>query len=84
MAPVPVAFQHMVAWLYYVLHPVTALLGKLGVTGSGLEGLDTATYALATWLLGTRENEAVRRLGIVLVAAIAAVALLEYFLAAPG
>ena len=84
MAPVPVAFQYMATWLYSMLHPVTILLEKLGVTGSGLEGLDTATYALATWLLGTRENEATRKLGIVLVAAIAAVTLLEYFLATPG
>lgn len=84
MAPVPMALQYVATWLYYVLHPVTTLLGKLGVTGNGLGGLDTATYALATWLLGTRENEAARKLGIVLVAAIAAMALLEYLLAAPG
>ncbi len=76
------ALAQVSAYLHTVLHPVSTLLLMLGIKAPG--DVDIALWAIVTWLLGSRESEAVRRLGIVLVAAIAAVALLEYFLAAPG
>ena len=45
------------------------LLREAGVTGRGLEGLDTAAYAMLAWLLGSREGEAARKAGLVLAAA---------------
>ncbi len=68
---------HVAMAISYALHPVSTLLGKAGVTGRGLEGLDTALYALIAWLLGSRESELARKLGLVLAAALAAASLLE-------
>lgn len=66
--------------IHYTLHPVSTLLGKAGVTGPGLEGLDTAAYAALTWFLGSREGEAARKLGLVLAAGLAALAAVAYTL----
>ena len=62
--------------IHYTLHPASTLLGKAGVTG--LEGLDTAMWALLTWFLGSREREGVKKAGLVLAALLAALALLEH------
>ena len=81
MPTTPTGFEELLAHvamaISYALHPVSTLLGKAGVTDRGLEGLDTALYALIAWLLGSREREGVKKLGLVLAAALAALSLLE-------
>ncbi|MEB3806626.1 MAG: hypothetical protein GSR73_03835 [Desulfurococcales archaeon] len=69
------------AGIHYALHPVSTLLGKAGVIGRGLEGLDTAAYAILVWLLGSREAEGLRKLGFIVAVGLLVLALLELSLA---
>ena len=59
----------------YALHPLSALLARLGVRVTG--DVDIALWALLTWLLGSREREGVKKAGLVLAALLAAASLLE-------
>ena len=63
------------AVIHAALHPFTWLLGRLGFRAPG--DLDLAAWALLSWLLGSREGEAVKKLGLVVAAALAALAALE-------
>jgi len=56
------------ACIHYTLHPVSMLLGEAGATGPGLEGLDTTAYSMLAWFLGSRESEALRKLGFIVAA----------------
>ena len=56
--------------------PPLTLLGRLlGVRAPG--DLDLAAWALLSWLLGSRESEAMKKAGFVVAAALAAAAVLE-------
>ncbi|BES82577.1 hypothetical protein [Pyrodictium abyssi] len=74
-------FSQIAMAISCALHPVSTLLARAGVSGPGLEGLDTAAYAMLAWLLGSREREGVKKAGFVLAVLLAALALLELSLA---
>jgi len=63
--------------LHLGLHPLSTLLARLlGVRAPG--DLDLAAWALATWVLGSRESEPAKKLGFLLaMALLAAAAVLE-------
>ena len=75
-------FVQAAGYLNILLHPFTTALGLLGLKLPG--DLDIAVWAIVAWVLGSREAEEAKKLGLILVALLAALALLETIFIQPG
>jgi len=69
------------AGIHYALHPVSTLLGRLGVSVTG--DIDIPMWALLVWFLGSRESENAKKLGFLVAVGLAALAAVELSLAPP-
>ena len=71
-------FSQVAVAIHYALHPLSTLLGRLGLGATG--DVDIPFWALLAWLLGSRENEAAKKLGFILAVGLSALATVEYVL----
>ena len=55
-------------YIYLGLHPLSALLGRLGLASPS--DVDLTMLVLTTWILGSRENELVKKPGFVVAVAV--------------
>ena len=69
-------FSQAAMYIHAALHPLSILIHSfLGVRVTA--DVDLAAWALLTWIMGSRESEAVKKLGFVGAMALLAVAVLE-------
>lgn len=73
-------FAQAAAYIHLGLHPLSKLAYRFS-RHQGAGDLDLAAWALLSWLLGSRESETLRKLGLVAAAALVAMAAVEAALA---